>query len=638
MVDRFKRVFPSKGRNHFDGGKNNKFERSLIGDNESPDCLNVVFEDGAVGTRGGSTKFNTTAIGSFSADGFYVRHDTDNSETMIVFANGVAHELTGTSTFVSITSSESLFTGGVRVAAAEYQDHIFFGNGNAEPHKWNGTDYTRHGVPAPTATHSVASNTTSTGVLTGDYRWKVTYINSALAEGDLGPVPTTLTVTSAEVLITSLPIAPQSFGVNQRKIYRTVTSGAAYKLVTTINDNTTTTYDDNIADADLGVAAPTDNGVPPKYNSIVYHQNRLFVNDTAQPNYVFYSDIAEPYTFGALSFFRVGDATSDLVKGLAVYNDQLIIFCDNSIWINYMPDSTASNWIQVRAKSAYGSKSPFGLPVFQNSVLFPATQNSKFVGFGAISGTTVEPDVALLTVGGLISDLQSNRIEPDMFDVQEAYVRNIAAITYKNRIYISVTYGNGNTENNRMFVYDYDRDRLSQTQRGAWVPYDGMNAAQFAIYDQKLYYAESGANGLHVYEMEVSGTYSDDSAAINSYYWTKEFSGNPGHETVEKDFRTSEMLVDQAGAWPMDLFYRVNSDLGQGTQEVIDLTPGGSTWNNFTWNNELWGGGRAEDEKTLYMANARGRRIQFKFSNQNVAGQRFKVHGQNFSYNIKGTR
>src|SRR5262249_42315303 len=40
--------------------------------------------------------------------------------------------------------------------------------------------------------------------------------------------------------------------VTQRKIYRTKVGGSSYFLLTTLADNTSTTYTDNIADASLG--------------------------------------------------------------------------------------------------------------------------------------------------------------------------------------------------------------------------------------------------------------------------------------------------------------------------------------------------------------------------------------------------
>ena len=85
-----RRIYPSQGRITLDGGLNTKFEQSLIEDNESPECANVVFGDGAVGTRDGTVKLNTSAIGSFVLDGLATRHADTDVETMIAFAGGTA--------------------------------------------------------------------------------------------------------------------------------------------------------------------------------------------------------------------------------------------------------------------------------------------------------------------------------------------------------------------------------------------------------------------------------------------------------------------------------------------------------------------------------------------------------------------
>ena len=185
----FKRTYPSKGRVLFDGGKSNKFERSIIPDNESPDCQNVEFGDGAVGTRQGWTVINTASVGSFVCDGLYTRHDTDGSETMCAWYDGTMFTLDTTS-LVTVGSAQSVWTAGVRVGAAEYEDHIFFGNGYQQPMKYDGTEFTRHGVPAPTGTVSAVSDASSAGTLTGSYSWKFTYVNSLSVEGDVGAVVT----------------------------------------------------------------------------------------------------------------------------------------------------------------------------------------------------------------------------------------------------------------------------------------------------------------------------------------------------------------------------------------------------------------------------------------------------------------
>lgn len=630
---RYSLTFPPKGRQLFDGGKNNKFERSIILDNESPDCANVMFSNGAVETVFGMTKLNTTAVGSFVGDGIYTRHADTGAETMIVFAGGSAWQLTGNSTFTTIASAQSVFTAGVRVAAAEYQNHMFIGNGGVTPYKYNGTDFTRHGVPAPTATMSAATAGSGTA-LTGDLMYTVTYVNSASVEGDIGPATTTLTVAGQNVALTGIPTAPQSHGVAARRLYRSSDGGATWERVVEISDNTTTTYDDAITT--LGADAPTDNGEPPTYSVCVYHANRLFCNDVNNPNYVWWSEIGEPYTFKATSFQKVGDATSDLVKTLEVYNGSLLIGCSKSATLLVMPDATPANWSPIRLRSRFGSKSPFGAFSYRDQISIPAMDGDKFVGFASIAGAQLDPNATYLENGVVGSELSTERIEPDMFLVQESYVGNISSIVFKNKAYVALTYGNGNSANNRIYVFDFSISNLSKKQKFSWVPITGINAAQFTVYDGKLFFVSSAADGF-VYQFDET-IYNFDGSAIDSYFWTKEFSGLAGHENLTKDWRTIQLLVEKAGAYFMNVSYRVDSDKGVGKTEQISLDPGGSIWGTMRFGIDEWGGGDDQEEITLTLGQTRGKRIQLKFSNQNVAGQRFKIHGMNLTYNLKGKR
>jgi hypothetical protein len=629
----FSRRYPAKDRLHFDGGKNNKYDKTLILDNESPDCLNVIFDDGAVETRPGTAKFNTTTVGSFACDGLYTRHNNTGSETMVAWYGGSMYELIGTSTFAAVASSVSIFTSGQRVYADEYENYIFFGNGAATPYKYNG-HFTRHGIPAPASGATAATAGTGTA-LTGQYYYAVTYVNSALVEGDISPLTTTITVAGQNIALTSIPTAPVSFGVNARYIYRTANGGSTLKRLATLSNNTATTYDDAIADASLGATAPTDQGEPPTYSSVLYHQGRLFVIDPVE-NDVKYSEIGNPYVFKANSFEIIGDNTVDIPVGLAVYDNSIIVFCKRNPWIIYMPSTDPDEWTVLRVRANFGSASPFSYFKYDNKVMFAAVQNDKFVGFAAVEGQTVSPSASLLTSSALGSELQSNAIEPDMFLVQETYMRNITSMVYQNKAYVALTYGDGNTTNNRIYVYDFTLNRVSKQQKAVWVPWTGLNAAQFTVYGSSLYYATSTATGF-VYKMNQT-TYGDDGSAINSYIWTKEFSGLPGDENVHKDFRYAQVFYEKSGDYFMGFTAKVDSDAGSGNTTQIDLNPGGSLWGSMVWGRDLWGGGSTEGEYRHFLAPLRGKRIQFKFSNQNTVNQKFKVVGLNFVYNKKGLR
>ena len=626
----FNRTYPSKGRVLLDGGLDTKFSKTIIPDTESPDCANVLFENGAVQTRGGTTSI-AGSFGSHVGDGLYVRHANDGSETMCVWGGGDMFDLQST-TFVTVPSAQSVFVSGSRIGAAEYENYLFIGqSGVSDPYKYNG-DFTRHGIPSPQS--APTATTASNGTLTGDYQWKVSYVNSNVVEGDVGSATATLAATSDSLDVT-LPTAPASYGVNARKLYRTESSGVTFHLVTTINDNTTTTYEDNSSDSELGAAAPEDQGVPPEYSFIKSHQNRLFCNDVDNGNFLWYSELANPYVFKSTNFIRIGDNSGDLLRGIDVFDNGIVAFGQRGTYIVYMPDTDSANWLVIKARTSLGSKSPYGTIGFENKTMFPATEGGEFVGFAALQGDTIEPSATFLTVSVAGSELQSDVIEPDMFLVQQAYLGDISAISFKNRLYISVTYNSGNTENNRVYVYDYSISNLSKNKRGAWVPYTGLNPTQFTIYDNKLYYVESTATGL-VKQLETVN-YNDDGSAIDSYWESKEFSGLGGEERLWKDFRTIDMIYDLAGTYFMDLLLKIDSDSGQGNKKTIDLDPNSTTW-GFTWNSETWGGGSTQKDGRIYLGQERGKRIAFKFTNQNVADQRFKVHGFQFSYNIKGIR
>jgi hypothetical protein len=634
MSKDYRQIFPPAGRLMFDGGKNNKFGRAIIGDNESPDCANVAFTNGAVETRGGITKLNTTAVGSFACDGIYTRRSNTGAESMVAFFGGAMYTWTG-STMTSLPSATSVFTAGVRVAGTQYQNHLFVSNGNVIPYKYGGTDFTRHGVYPPASAPSAVSG--GAGNLAGVYSWKIVNVNSFSVESDGGPAVTfTVTSTGGQAVLSGIVTAAQSWGVAARNIYRTDAGGATYKRIATISDNTTTSYTDNIASSAAGVTMPTDNGVPPKFNACIYHANRIFMNDSTEPNLVWYSELDEPYTVQtAANFDLFGDDATDIVKGFAVYDNSLVVFCENSEWLWYMESTSPTDWRKIQVRSSYGSRSPFAGVRYENKVLFPAMQNSKIVGFAAISGDSVAPSATLLTVSAAGSDLQSDRIEPDIFEIQEAYVGNISACVFKNKVYIAVTYGANNTQNNRVYVLDFGISNLNR-KNPAWVPYITVNAAQFTVYDGKLYYGSSIADGF-IHQLETTTT-NDNSAAIDSYFWTKEFSGNKGHENFEKDFRFVDLLVDKSGAYYMNLTYRVDSDKGAGTTVQINLDPGSSVWNTLIWGIGDWGGGADQEEATVSLGQVRGKRIQLKFSNQNVAGQKFKVYGAKIHYNIRGQR
>ena len=101
---------------------------------------------------------------------------------------------------------------------------------------------------APTVAVNVAA-----GNLNGNYYYRISYV-TALGESETGTVSALVAPANQQVNLTNIPTSSDG-SVTSRKIYRTTAGGDQIKcqLVTTIADNTTTTYTDNIADGALGV-------------------------------------------------------------------------------------------------------------------------------------------------------------------------------------------------------------------------------------------------------------------------------------------------------------------------------------------------------------------------------------------------
>jgi hypothetical protein len=121
-------------------------------------------------------------------------------------------------------------------------------------------DPTQPQIADPTVAPGAAVNTTA-GNLTGDYRYAYTWVG-AFGETAPSPVSATVTLNAQQADVSSIAVGPE--GTESRRLYRQkYDSGTAtwsdLQLVTTIEDNLTTTYTDNVADADLGASPPASN-------------------------------------------------------------------------------------------------------------------------------------------------------------------------------------------------------------------------------------------------------------------------------------------------------------------------------------------------------------------------------------------
>lgn len=161
----------------------------------------------------------------------------------------------------------------------------------------------------------------------------------------------TMHVTTAdkEINLTNISIGPT--GTTWRRIYRAYSIDATieeapgpFLLLTKLDDNTATTFADNVPAVYLGDAITFDHARPPKGDILVSHKDHLFmagVSETSDSyattstidlqNLLYYSRLDDPWHWPGANYIQVGDDSP--IVGLVSWQDYLIIVKTNSTWL-----------------------------------------------------------------------------------------------------------------------------------------------------------------------------------------------------------------------------------------------------------------------------------------------------------------
>jgi hypothetical protein len=598
--------------NRFDGGLNTKVS-ALQGElNESPDLLNVEFDDlGAVATRNGISKVNSSAA-SGAFDLLHSYRKSSGAELVAVY--GDVNLLTGTA-IVAVSGSTGMFSAGVRVHAENCQNYLFLGNGTAK-YKFNGTDFTLWGVPTATTAFITALSDVATAVCNVvsagiDIAYRIALINSTNVESPATLVKThTVTDGSAAVKI-NFNDSPASHGVNYVAVYRNdylLTAGTeSVGYVLDRHETLTEARDTNIADRR-----------PPAINIFLYHVGYMF-GATEYSTNIYYSEINTPEAWPSDHYIRVGDGDGYTIRAIAIYNNGLVIAKEDGngngkVFVLYMPDSEPDNWSLSELDLAYGSISPKAICRFSNFLML-LNKNGIF-------------DISQAQMGVMNSTALSWEIEPDVQSFVSTYLTGAVAVMFKNKVWVSVPYSSG-TSNNRIYQYDFVRGR--DQIAGAWGRHSGIGMKDLCVHAGILYGA--GYDG-HIYKLDY-GT-DDDGSAIESYFKTMHIHGKEQHRDNTKVWRYALVTLDTSGNWNVDVSW--NSDYGAdviGTYSC-NVDNGATLWGTMIWGSSRWGGSSGQKVFKIPL-NIVSKSIQLKIGT-NAAGQYFKLYKISLHYSLRGVR
>jgi len=351
-------------------GMNTKMEDFELQSNWVETAQNCRFEEklGTVSKRKPISYYNSTVITGASTSpvvGLY-RFYTSSGTTKFVCVEGTTVWV-GTDTTGTWTSIRALSNSGKRTAFIVYNDLLMGFNGYDKPWVYDGSS--DNVTWELSSCKAVAGS--GTGITATSISYTVTYDTAdAIVTGAVSN--TIATVTNKSIDLSNIPLGP--VGCAQRRIYRkdSLTAGS-YRLVTTISNNTTTTYSDTTADVSATAALPTVTDNIPVGNIPCLYRERLFLaGDPSNPNTVYYSYPFLPHimlqTTGP-DTLEVSPDDNDEITGLAVWGGFMICIKKNSIRRMYVtgPDSS---WSAEDPLSHIGTPAPWSVVPTSVGIVF----------------------------------------------------------------------------------------------------------------------------------------------------------------------------------------------------------------------------------------------------------------------------
>jgi len=451
---------------------------------------------GAFVTRKGTQTFNTTlpVANKPVRGGFRFYYGTSRDLLIIVGTKffkrtGLAGNFTDISaqTGISVTENRDWSFG-------SYLERCYLANGIDTMKRWDPTasanTFREAGFPGTIAV-GMTPATGIAGALTGTYYYAVsqTYDSNTAHESSGFISSTPVAPVAQKVDLTGIPT-----GGTGRLLYRTeANAGVAgpYYLVTTLNASDTT-YTDNLADASLGGEMPTDNGSPPAGQFIVFWRGRMVVAKTvAYPGRVYFSAIAasegspdvgltvhgaDVEIFPASHYIDVGDDNSP-ITGLAVLQDQLVIFKEDQIW--NMTGDDAVDFRLWKSQATVGCIAPKTIVNMRGTLLFVG-RNEGGPGVYSYDGTYV--------------DCLSLSIEPTLIenvkDLGNIAIQSIQPCAVQHRGSYLLAYQKTGSNDHELAMLD------TRPPRPRWLFFDGIEASVFIPFNGpgdagELYYGSA---------------------------------------------------------------------------------------------------------------------------------------------------
>ena len=338
-----------------------------------------------------------------------------------------------------------------------YADVFYFCDGS-EYYYYDGTNVYKVQLATPGSAPTLGNSGGGSPLGAGTFKGKVVFYNSLGYESVASAEATVTILVGEQIDWSAIPIGPT--GTVGRKLYRTTVGGSAFKLLTTIADNTTTTYTDIIADASLGAALVIDNNLTPikRCRRFIWHpkSQRIFAaRDSSDMAALYYSEAGQPEYFKETNILypTTGDGP---VYALTYIADAMVTVYQSSEWAwkGVDPDTDAE-WYKL--PSNYGSKAHMTVALTPNGL--------TFLSEGAIislSPGLIDSNIAMIAGEELVANRTKNLVSSIIRGITNYEIAAAVFDTMNDKHMLAYTNVASATRNSRILVLDWNLQRFTE--------------------------------------------------------------------------------------------------------------------------------------------------------------------------------
>ncbi len=223
---------------------------------------------------------------------------------------------------------------------------------------------------APVLAPTVATG--SAGTLTGTYTGiTYTYIikNAAgelIAESGMSPPSASVTVTNQNILVTDIGISPDN-QVTGRRIYRPTDDGAVLFKWFDLDGNVLTSFEDDLADAELPILAAPTLGTAPRLTLIKEWRNRLWGVSDVQKDSLRYAEPDAWWAWPVTNELKVpilGDSARGII-GLLPRREALGVGKRDVLW--QVTGQTPTDFRMVKLAESVGVESQESMAIYRDT-------------------------------------------------------------------------------------------------------------------------------------------------------------------------------------------------------------------------------------------------------------------------------